>query len=175
MAMDPDPMPTRAGAVRAILAGGIAGAVLELVPAFIVYHGLGVPPGRLMQWIASGLLGRAAYAGGSGTALLGGVLHLLISLVAAGLYVLAARRWPRLARQPLRWGLAYGVAVYLFMNFLVVPLSAAGFGPNTRIDLLAMSIATHLFLFGVPIALAARLFLVPRGARGLSAPSAWTR
>jgi uncharacterized membrane protein YhaH (DUF805 family) len=47
------------------------------------------------------------------------------------------------------------VALYVIMNFVVVPLSAAGSGSKDPLWV-ALSVLVNLFLIGTPIALAAR-------------------
>lgn len=136
--------------------GGVAAAIVEITPSLIVQAKLGVSPPRLFQSIASGLQGRAAYDGGMASALLGVAIHLLISFVAAGLYVAARRRFEVLARWWLPAGLAYGVACYGVMNYAVTPLSAIAFAPATDPRMIALSLGVHMLFFGLPIAWVAR-------------------
>lgn len=70
-------------------------------------------------------------------------------------YYLVARRWPVLWQRPLLFGAAYGLLLYGLMNHVVVPLSAAG--PGSKDPLwIALSIAVHVLLIGIPIALFSR-------------------
>jgi uncharacterized membrane protein YagU involved in acid resistance len=79
------------------------------------------------------------------------VLHYLIALSMALVYCRTSRRWPLLWRRPLQYGAAYGLLLYAIMNYVVVPLSAAG--PGSKDPLwVTLSIAVHAFLIGVPIA-----------------------
>jgi hypothetical protein len=152
--------------LRAVLAGGLSAGVLDILYAIVFWRMRNdVPATRILQSVASGLLGRRAYEGGAGTAALGLALHLTIALGWAALFVLAARRWPELARRPIRWGLAYGIVVYLGMNFVVVPLSRfPGSGPGAA-DVVIGGVLAHLFLIGLPIAFAARADVAPVTAR----------
>jgi hypothetical protein len=59
---------------------------------------------------------------------------------------------PILVRRPVPCGLGFGVAVYFFMKYVVLPLSAVV--RLTPFDPLAM--IGHAFLVGLPIALVAR-------------------
>ena len=140
-------------ALRAILWGGLAAGIGDTVLAMVLYR---VPPAVIYQSIASGLLGRDAYRGGLGTAGLGFLLHFFIATTAASVYVSASRRLPLLVNRALACGLAFGTAVYFFMKYAVLPLSAVvrltPFEPAAMIG--------HAFLVGLPIALFAR-----RGAR----------
>jgi hypothetical protein len=147
------------GPRRWVLAGGLLAGTLDISYA-CVFWGLkrSVSPRRIFQSVASGLLGEAAFHGGLPTAVLGLALHFLIATTMAVVFWLAARRWARLASRPLAAGACYGLLLYLVMNDVVVPVSAAR--PGSRDPLwVGMSVAVHMLLIGVPIALAARLAL----------------
>ena len=140
----------------AVLVGGLVGGALDILFAisFAAYNG--IPAMRLLQSVASGLLGRDAYSGGAPTAALGLTLHFAMAIAFAGAFVLASRRLPLLVRRPYLFGGLFGVGVFLFMRFVVLPWSAfphpVSFKPlATTLDLLS-----HVFLFGIPIALAAK-------------------
>lgn len=109
------------------------------------------------QSVASGLLGRDAYHGGLATAALGFALHFLIATTAAAFYVIAGRGLPVLLRRAVACGLAFGVAVYFFMKYLVLPLSAVA--RLTPFEPLAM--IGHALFVGLPIALLARRLAPP--------------
>ena len=145
------------GMGRGILVGALAVGILDGLYAVIVWWLRGVGPQRVFQGVAAGLLGRTdAVAGGSATAALGLGLHFLIATVVAALYALAARRLPALLRQPVRWGLLYGVVVYLVMNYVVLPLSAIGAAPRFTLSGFANGVLFHALLVGLPSAFAAR-------------------
>ncbi len=147
--------------IAAILAG-LAGGLLDIVGAIIVYGPIlqtPITPERILQSVASGLLGRDAFNGGLGTASLGLAAHLVISFVAAGIYVLASTRLLILVSRPVLSGIAFGVAVYFFMTQVVVPLSAAPTRPLPALEQFLIALGLNVFLFGLPIAIIARLCL----------------
>jgi hypothetical protein len=146
-----NPPPSRP--IRAVVTGGVAAGILDITAAFVVYGLRGASPVRILQSIASGLLGASAFQGGAGTAGLGLALHFFIACVAAGVYSVASLRIPRLARSPLVFGPLYGVAVWLFMNFVVLPLSAIPKRPFSP-GLAAIILPVHMACVGLPIALA---------------------
>jgi uncharacterized membrane protein YagU involved in acid resistance len=146
----------------ALIAGACAGAI-EMIPILTIQSALGVSPLHVFQSIASGLRGRDAYAGGAATAWLGAALHLFISLVAAAAYVAVAVQWSSFARRPLLAGAAFGVACYVVMSYVVLPLSAVGFPPASEPRMIAMSLGVHIAAFGWPIALVTR-YLTRRAA-----------
>lgn len=144
--------------VRAILIGGTAAAVLDIGYAFMVWSLKGIGPEVILRAIAAGVLGAPAFAGGASAAALGAVLHWLMALVMAATFVLAGTRLQTLVRRPLIWGPLYGLALYFVMDKIVVPLSAAPVGKPPSMAMTLGQMAAHIFLVGLPIALAARHF-----------------
>lgn len=141
-------------AVAAVLAAGFIAGTLDLTSAFIVWRE--IPPLRLLQHIASGLLGRTAFSGGTAAALLGILLHYCISCAAAAAYYAAARLAPVLIRHAVPFGVAYGAAFYLFMSYIVVPLSQVPRSGPVRLE--PAGWFAHIVLFGLPIAITLRSF-----------------
>jgi hypothetical protein len=139
-----------------VLAGGLVAGTLDILYACIFWAlKRGVPAQRILQSVAAGLLGDASFEGGAATAVLGLALHFLIATSMSVAYYLVARRWPLLWQRALPCGAAYGLLLYAIMNYVVVPLSAAGRGSKDPLWI-ALSIAVHVLLIGVPIALFAR-------------------
>ena len=91
-------------------------------------------------------------------AVLGLLSHYGILFVAAALYLAASRRFPLLRHRAVICGLVFGVGVYLFMNFVVVPLSAVPFEFSYTPSKLAQGFLSHSVLVGLPIALAIRRY-----------------
>lgn len=141
----------------AVVWGGLACGVLDITAALIVYGYLGAKPLRLLQGIAGGLLGPRAYGGGIATALLGLLCHFVIAFSAAAVYVGASRVTPFLVRHAVLCGVLYGIAVYFFMNRVVVPLSAAVKFPFS-VKMMVIGIIIHILCVGLPISLTARRY-----------------
>lgn len=143
--------------VSAIAWATIVAGVLDIAAVLGFWALRDVGPVTIFQSIASSLLGRAAFDGGAGAALLGVFLHFAVSFVFAAFYVLVSLRLPVLRRRPLIFGVLYGAAAQVIMSRVVVPLTLAEFGqrwPPPPLDF-AASTFIHLFLFGLPIALVA--------------------
>lgn len=139
-----------------ILVGGFVAGSLDIIFACTFWAlKAGVSSERILQSVAAGLLGKTSLTGGVSTAALGLMLHFLIALMMSVAYYVVAQRWSLLTQRPWLCGAIYGLVLYVVMNYVVVPLSAAGPGPK---DLLwiALSIAVHMLLVGVPIALFTR-------------------
>ena len=140
---------------KAILVGGVLGGLGDFLFAFIFY-GWKI---RVFQSVAAGLIGKeAAFAGGFPTFLLGVFLHFMIGLIWAALFCVIARRVPALLTYAIPAGLAWGLVVYFGMNCVVLPLSALhtkAWPPN----LAPWPIVAHMFVVGLPMALAARRYV----------------
>jgi hypothetical protein len=142
----------RSSPLRAVVAAGFLAGALDIIAAFVIYGWLGVAPIRILQSISAGLLGADASRGGLPTAALGLCLQFFIASVAAWVYQVASTRLPALGARPIPWGAAYGIAVYMVMNFIVVPLSAAPKRPfNWRLAPLILLV--HIVCVGIPIAM----------------------
>jgi hypothetical protein len=145
------------GPARAILGAGSIAGVLDMTAAIILSGQQGVGARRVLQFIASGVTGNAAFRGGDAAAALGLALHFVIALGAAAVYWLASRVLWFLTAHPVPSGLLYGIAIYFFMNLVVLPLS--GVPQRPFVPSLAM-INIHMLCVGLPIA----LVLAPRRA-----------
>jgi hypothetical protein len=140
---------------QALLGGALTVGVLDILDAFVFFGLRGVSPIRILQSIAGGLLGRAAFQGGLATAVLGLVLHFTIAFLIVGTYYVASGRLGALVRHAIPCGMAFGVAAYLVMNFVVVPLSAAG-GASRTLPVVLNGLCIHIVGVGLPAALFAK-------------------
>lgn len=140
----------------AILLGGLVAGTLDILAAFAVWAARDVEPVTILQSIASGVQGGAAYAGGALAAALGAFLHFSTSFVFAAGYVAVSSRNVAVTVHPILFGLLYGLIVHWIMSEIVVPLSRAevGSAPPSAASY-ALTLLIHGFLFGLPIALAA--------------------
>ncbi len=139
----------------AILIGGLIAGTLDILYAIGFSAWRGTPPMTLLQFVASGLLGRASFEGGAATAALGLLLHYLMMLLIAAIFYALSRQLTFLVRRPFVWGPVYGFLVYWVMNLVVMQLSAT---PNKwRFALIsfATGMLVHIFFIGLTIAWAA--------------------
>jgi len=141
---------------KAIVLGGLLGGAGDLLFA-IAWAGInGMAPQKLLQVIASGWFGQAAFDGGWNTAAIGFASHFAIALVVAALFSALASRIPGLLERPVLAGIALGVATFLVMRLVVLPLSAFPFPVKLFTVGAGLDLLSHMFLFGTPIALARR-------------------
>ena len=149
-----------------LLAGGVVIGALDIAYAIAFWFmRSGTHPSRIFQSIAAGILGRAAFAGGIKTVLLGALLHYFIAIVVVAVYWACSRRTAALLQRPYIFGAAYGLGVYCVMNYIVVPLSAAR-APSFILVWVLCSVVVHAGLIGIPSA------LFSRAAMRLSTPRA---
>jgi uncharacterized membrane protein YagU involved in acid resistance len=145
----------------AALFGGLIAGTIDIGAASLIYW---LSPLSILRGIASGLIGKAAFNGGVATALLGLLLQWAMSILIAAIYlaVTAVRTSMRT-----RWrlmGACAGVVIFLVMNYLVVPLSAAPFKPHFSIEGLLSAFRPYDFVasllamivFGLIISFCAR-------------------
>jgi hypothetical protein len=139
-------------ALAAIFLGGLLAGTFDITQAFVGFGLLGARPFRILQHIAGGIFGARAYQMGWISAVLGLLLHFTIAFTAAAIYYLASRRITMLVHRPVLSGLLYGELVFLFMYFVVLPLSA--WGPaRFNIATYITGPVGHPLLVGLPIAL----------------------
>jgi uncharacterized membrane protein YagU involved in acid resistance len=153
----------RISAAKAILIGGSIAGACDILYA-IVYSWLarGTPPVRILQSVASGLLGKPAFDGGWPVAALGLFLHFFIALSAAVIFYFVARKIPALVRHAVLSGVLYGFLIFWFMRLVVLPLSAFPFPVRFPLGPSLLEMLFHMFTVGLPIALAVRMAVVPR-------------
>lgn len=143
---------------RALLFGTVTVGVLDILDAFLFFGYRGVAPVRILQAIASGVLGpQKAVDGGLATAVLGLLLHFFIAFIIVLVFYLASRKIPALTRYPLVTGAIYGIAVYFIMTLLVVPSSAIhAVRALPSMPVLINGLLIHAFGVGIPAAIFSR-------------------
>lgn len=140
------------GAVSAILIGGIIAGTVDIGAAALI-NGKG--PDFIAQVIAAGLIGKGSFAGGTGTVVLGVITQWVLSIIIAAIYVGASLKLPILRKQWWAAGLAYGVPVFVVMEFVVLRFSALHATPHFTTDSLVKNVIA-MMVFGLIIAGVAR-------------------
>lgn len=140
---------------KAILMAWMTAGTLDLADAVLWAWLHRRPAGRMLQFIASGVIGKRAFKGGPPAAALGVLVHYAIMLVMVTAFILAAGQLPILKRLPYVCGPIYGVGLYLVMYRIVLPWRFPG--PPSPFDPagIANQIFAHTCLVGLPIAVIA--------------------
>jgi hypothetical protein len=115
--------PHRLGIGRAILTGWLTVGTVDILDAILMTLWRGGSPTRMLQGIASGMLGPPSFEGGTPTAVLGLGIHFFIAFAVVTTYLVASQRFELLTRKWVVCGILYGLGVWAFMNFVVIPLS----------------------------------------------------
>lgn len=135
-----------------ILLGGIVAATIDIFVAAIMYS---QSPGRILQSIAGGLVGKATFDGGMQTIILGAILQEAMGVLIAATYVVVmyavVKSLPALRGRWILAGLASGVVIYFVMGYIVLPLSALKATPHFSWLKFAKEIPAML-LFGLIVA-----------------------
>lgn len=150
---------TLSSASRAIAIGGAVVGVLDAADG-VAYFGLtaGNTAIQVLQYIASGALGTRAFSGGLAAAGLGAVIHFGLAYGFTAVFVLAWTRLQVIRRSWAAAGLAWGVAVWAFMNLLVLPLTRVPPSPITTVAAIH-GIVGHALFVGLAAAIVARRVL----------------
>jgi hypothetical protein len=146
----------RSRALPTIASAGLIAGILDIISAFVITGIKGTGFIRMLQGIASGLLGQRSFEGGMATAGLGLAIHFLIAFTAAAVFYAASRKLSSLTQHVAVSGLLYGIAVYIFMYWMVVPLAFPNARHSMSRDVTAVMI--YIVLIGLPIALVVRRF-----------------
>lgn len=133
-----------------LVGGGVAG-LLDMTSAYITF-------GRYMPiGIAGGFVGAAGRHRSVGQYILGLSIHYFIAFSAATVYCLASKKLHFLRDNFIVCGLFYGIAVFLVMQLVVLPLSAYhAMGPYQYRGFV-QGLLAHMFLIGLPISTSLRM------------------
>jgi hypothetical protein len=144
--------------LRLSVIGGLITGTLHLLVQVGLVYGLILksPLISSLQYVASGVLGDAAFAGGLTTAILGLILEFVMTIIIAGVFILSVDSIPLLRQHIIPGSLLYGFGVFVVMNFIVVPLSAAPPLPAPPMWLFIEIILEHILLIGLPLGLLVR-------------------
>jgi len=144
----------RPSAINTILLACLVAGTLDISYAIITWGPVfgKVSAARLLQGIASTVMGKSALTGGTATALVGLLMHYCISLAWCTIYFFLFPYIPALARNKWVSGVAYGAFVWAMMTVLIVPLVT---GKAYHFDTIPFlkSIAPMVLLLGPAIAL----------------------
>lgn len=145
--------------LRTILFAGLTAGFLDGAAAIINYliSSNGKNPVRIFNFIASGVFGKKAFAGGGVMAAWGLLFHFIIACLFAAFFYFLYIRIKFLSRNIIISGILYGIIVWLIMNLAVVPLSNT---PPLHFVLSKAIIAILILIFfvGIPIALVVHKF-----------------
>jgi hypothetical protein len=144
----------RAYAASTVAIAGVAAGAIDL--AFNTVRSLQAGTSVLRPWkgVAAALLGKdAVIQGGDAIAIVGVGLHFLITIGAAAIYYLVAKRQGWLVRHAFLSGLVFGTIFFLAMNYVILPLSVMGRSLYVGVETIAIAVPSHIIMIGLPISL----------------------
>jgi uncharacterized membrane protein YagU involved in acid resistance len=152
--------------IYGVAVGTVAVALLDATDG-VIYFWLTarLNPIQVLQYIASGAFGEAAYSGGLATAFAGLVFHFIISFLAVSVFAVIYTRSRTVRKNAPAVGLVYGAVVWCFMNLLVLPISAV---TPTALSPLAVihGVIGHALFVGLAAALSLRRYVRDEPATG---------
>ena len=136
---------------RPILIGTLIAGTLDILAAITLTLIYGRDPMAMLRYVGSGPFPAATGMGAPGS-LLGLAVHFALMAIMVTIFVLAATRIRALWQQPILWGVLYGLATYVVMNLVVVPLRWPERWPPSTTSILTQ-LFCHIVLVGIPVAL----------------------
>ena len=147
---------------RAAVLTGLLAGTLDIAAACTQYVLLThKSPVNVLDFIASALFGKEAFAGGIGMALTGLAAHYLIAILFAMFFYWLCPRLPWFLQRPVLAGVFYGLAVWLLMNLLVLPNSRVAVQPLQPVPS-AIGLGILILCIGLPIAIRAARYYTRR-------------
>ena len=142
---------------RAIGWATLVAGILDIIYAAVMSSVFGRGPAAMLRTVASGPFPAATEWGAAGS-ILGLAVHFMLMAIIATYFMIAARNWLSLLSRPIQAGIVYGLATYVVMNWIVVPLRfGVPLPPEPRA--IVSQLFAHLVLVGIPIALIAAKLL----------------
>jgi len=131
---------------------------LDIIAAFVntwfPYH---VGPIVVLRFIASGLLGRAAFGGGKEMVIYGLIIHFLIAYTFTAFFFLVYPRMKILSKDWILTGVVYGILIWVVMNMIVVPITLIPKG-HFQPSQVAIGMAILVAMIGLPMSYMAKQF-----------------
>jgi hypothetical protein len=137
-----------------IAMAGLAAGAVDL--GYNTFKALSAGTSVLRPWkgVAAALFGNdAVIHGGDAMAIAGLGLHFLITIGAAGIYYLVAKRQGWLVRHPFLSGLVFGTLFFVVLNYLILPFTVIGHPLYVGAETIAIAIPSHIIMIGLPISL----------------------
>ncbi len=143
--------PSKSSLKTIIQTGLLAGTLDGLAAALLYSIPTGKDPLNVFRFIASGVFGKEAFAGGVAMAMYGIFFHYVIATGWTVLFFLAYPRLPLLSKNKIVTGLLYGVFVWLMMNLVVLPLSNVPMGGEREVTDIIKGMVVLMICIGIPI------------------------
>jgi len=124
---------------------------LDIIAAIVNFYAkTGKDPQLVLKYIASALVGKEAFAGGSAMSALGLLLHFLIAFIWTMFFFWIYPKLRFLSFNRIITGILYGIFIWFIMSHVVVPMSKA---PGGAFNLKQAAIAALILIgaIGLPL------------------------
>ncbi|HET7178955.1 MAG TPA: hypothetical protein VFI14_04485 [Chryseosolibacter sp.] len=139
-------------AIKTILLTGISVGIIDGLAAMILtFARSGRSPVIVFQYIASGILGDAAFSDGFAATLLGVFCHFFIALTWSAVFFFLHPTISAFMKGKVEKSILYAIVIWTIMNLLVLPASAVDQGPVTASKIL-IGAGILVVAAGLPIA-----------------------
>lgn len=142
-------------AFRNILLTGLFAGTLDGIAALVLNYK--IDPALIFRFIASGVFGKAAFAGGPEMVIAGVIFHYLIALLFTAAFYLVYSFFNGIFKNKYVIAIIYGGTAWLIMNLVVVPLSKIGMHLPNILNIV-IGVLVLIICLGLPIALRADKF-----------------
>lgn len=150
--------------IKAIFKTGLIAGSLDIAAAFLsAWLVNNVSPVSVLQFIASGVFGKEAFAGGYQMAFLGLAFHFVIAFCCTIAYFIIYPKWKLLQRQHhLINAILIALVAWVVTQLGVIPLSRASQGAFTLVPVIR-SYLILVFCIGWPISVLSRKYYSNQG------------
>lgn len=139
-----------------IIAAGILVGTLDIIAACIqFYSNTGMGPAPVLRYIARAAIGPAANSGGNEILAAGLLFHYCIAMGFTLLFFFLYKNVPAFSIQPVLTAILYGIFMWAFMFFIVLPLSRVG-QPPFHFQKALIAIVILIVCISTPLVLLAR-------------------
>ncbi len=142
-----------------IVKAGLIVGTLDILSAFIhVFIKTGnFIPLAILKFVASGVFGKDAAAGGSMMVLAGLFIHYSIAITFTIAFFLLYPRIKTLSKNKIITGIIYGILVWAIMNLIVLPFTNVSPRPFNMLNAI-LNIGILIICVGIPLSLMADSF-----------------
>ena len=148
-------IPEHRSLFKAILSAGLLAGTLDITAAIIHYViKTGKNPVTILNYIASGVFGKAAFGDNNWMPVIGLIFHYSIATIFTAFFFLIYPKFKFLSWNIVLSGLFYGIFVWVVMNLIVVPLSAISRFPSSVLQSV-ISCLILMVAIGLPAAIMA--------------------
>ncbi|WP_462254326.1 hypothetical protein [Ferruginibacter sp.] len=144
--------------LKIILLSGLLVGTLDIIAACTdFYIATDKNPVVVLNYIASGIIGKDAFAGGTGIALLGLLFHYIIAFSFTFFFFWLYSKTSLLSKSRIVTAVVYGLFMWLVTTLIVVPLSNVPHTPlsDIKFSKALKAIGILVFMIGLPLSLIA--------------------